>query len=153
MRIANHREKARRIDAARSRLEPRRDLELWLWSSASAGNHLLNAALHQFGITEEDDCYPTQVAGVYIACDASGGGTRRLLKDPGDVLHLGMPPLAGSLPSRLDPACDALARIEAAAERYIRGVEPASEEAIRECASAYTTMMSEFEDALESSGR
>ena len=153
MRIASHREKARRIDAARSRLDSRRDLELWLWSGATAGNHVLNAALHHFGITEEDDVYPTQVAGVYVSFDTRGREPRRLVKAPGDVLHLGMPPLAGSLPSILGPACDALALIETAAERYIRGVETASEEAIRDCADAYTFMMGAFDDALGSSHR
>ena len=106
---------------------------------------MLNAALHHFGITEEDDFYPTQVAGVYVSSgvrQVRGCEPRRLVKAPGDVLHLGMPALAGSLPSILGPACDALALIEAAAERYIRGVETASEDrAIRDCADAYTFMM------------
>ena len=153
MRIASRRQKARRIDAARSRLDPRRDLVLWLWSSASAGNHVPNAALHHFGITEEDDFYPTQVAGVYVAFDTRDREPRRLVKAPGDVLHLGMPPLAGSLPSILGPACDALALIEAAAERYIRGVDTPSEEAIRDCADAYNFMMDAFDDALGASHR
>lgn len=97
---------------------------------------MLNAALHHFGLTEEDDVCPTQSAGVYVSFDTRGCEPRRLVKAPGDVIHLGMPALAGSLPSILGPAYDALALIEAAAERHIRGVETASEKAIRDCADS-----------------
>ena len=139
----------RRVDAARARLDARRDVELWLWASAAAGNHALNAVLHHYGITQEDDCYPTQVAGVYIAFDAAGDEPHRLVKPPGDVLHLGMPPLAASLPASLDPACDALALIETAATRYIRGHETASAKAIGECANAYALFMKTFGAVLD----
>ena len=150
MRIAAHREKVRRIDAARSRLDPERDLELWLWSSASVGNHALNAILHHLGITEQDDVYPTQVAGVYVAFDAPGAEPRRLVKPPGDVLHLGMPPLDRALPASLDAACEALALIEATAGYRIRGGESVSADTIRECARAYALFMDAFDGALQS---
>jgi hypothetical protein len=118
-----------------------------LWSAASAGNHFLNAALHAHGVSEEDDVYPTQVAGVYLSADA-----RRLLKRPGDVLHLGMPPLDGALPPELDSACEALALIEDVASRCIRAGEPPEPGLVNRCARAYADLVAAFEQALASHG-
>ena len=115
---------------------------------------MLNAALHHFGITEEDDFYPTQVAGVYVSFDTRGCEPRRLVKAPGDVLHLGMPALAGSLPSnprsgvrRAGPDRGRRPSATYAVSRRHRRMQSAI------ALTPYTFMMGAFDDALESSHR
>ena len=145
-------EKIRRIEASRAKLDRTADFQLWIWASMTAATHALNAAFHTVGLTEEDDVYPTQVAGVYVARDRSVAGMRRLMKPPGDVLHVGMPPLDRPVPSHLDEACAALGEIEAAGDRFIRGAaEPTSDDSSA-CDAAYTRCMTLLVAAIEQGG-
>ena len=114
----------------------------------TAATHALNAAFHTVGLTEEDDVYPTQVAGVYVAA-----GAGRLMKPPGDVLHVGMPPLDRPVPGHLDEACAALGEIEAAGDRFIRGTAAPTPDDLSVCDAAYTRCMTLLVAAIERGGK
>lgn len=149
----SHLEKIRRIEASRTKLDRTADFQLWIWASMTAATHALNAAFHAVGLTDEDDVYPTQVAGVYVARDDSAAGWSRLMKPPGDVLHVGMPPLDRPVPSHLDEACVALGEIEEAGNRFVRGAaEPKSDDPST-CDAAYTRCMTLFLEAIERGGQ
>ena len=69
MKIASHIDKFRRLDALKQRLDSEADRELWIWTAMNACTHLLNAALHQCGATDETDSFHSQVEGLYAVPD------------------------------------------------------------------------------------
>lgn len=123
MRIESHLEKFRRIDITLARLSPLNDPELWIWTAMNGCTHLLNAALHWCGVTEEKDSFHTQVMGLYSLPNGSAGLVDSL-HDPGDIMHVDQPTLEKVLPPALESACAALRILEDLREPHVRGCEP-----------------------------
>jgi len=140
MKIQSHVDKFHRLDAARQRLDPVNDCELWIWTCMNAGVHLLNAALHASGATEETDTFHSQVEGLYARPDRATNALVDVMHPPGDVMHYGQPPIAAGVPVEVQRAGAALRVIEDMREPYVRGeatpsrdVVAAAEEAYRVC--------------------
>ena len=148
MKIATHIEKFRRLDEARGRFRADVDYELWIWTSMQACVNLLNAALHQAGVTEETDSFPTQVPGLYARPDRATGTLTDVVHGPGDVMHADDPILATSVPEAIAKASAALALIEGVREQYARGNEVFRPEAIPDWDRAYRICMSELSRVL-----
>jgi hypothetical protein len=148
MKIATHVAKFRRLDDALQRLDPRSDSELWIWTAMNAGVHLLNAALHHAGATREMDSFHTQVEGLYALPDRVGGSFRDALHPPGDVMHVGQPPISHPVPAAVDRGCAALKLIEDLRELYVRGSDPVPPDAERAWLQAYRDFVESFFAAL-----
>jgi len=121
MLIGAHLAKFRRLHAVLERFDPLVDKEMWIWNAMNGGVHLLNAALHKIGVTAEVDSFHSQLEGLYVVPDRTGGNLRDALHPPGDVMHVGQPPIAAPLPPRIVRACAALRSIEDLREPYVRG--------------------------------
>lgn len=137
MKIAAHLEKFQRLDATLARLDPRTDSELWIWTAMNAGVHLLNAALHHAGATSEIDSFHTQVEGLYAVPDRMRGTVLDAMHPPGDVMHVGQPPIVRSLPFAIEQACASLKIIEDLREPHVRGSEPIPLDAVHAWTRAY----------------
>jgi len=96
MRVASHMEKIGKLMALRQRLDPLADFELWFWAGMTAGTHAVNAALHQAGVTRDDDKFPTQPH-VYQSCQPDGS-LKSAFGPLGDVLHVGRPKVEAPVP-------------------------------------------------------
>ena len=151
MKIASHLEKFRRLDAVLGRLDPRSDQELWIWTAMNAGVHLLNAALHACGATKETDSFHSQVEGLYAVPDRTSGALRDAMHSPGDVMHVGQPPLAARLPAGIERASAALHTIEDLREPFVRGSERADARLQQEWLAAYATCVRELLAVLDTS--
>lgn len=152
MKIAAHLEKFRRLDATLGRLDPRVDCELWIWTAMNAGVHLLNAALHHAGATHETDSFHTQVEGLYAVPDRARGTVADAMHLPGDVMHVGQPPIGGTLPSAIAHACVSLKLIEDLREPHVRGSEPVEAHADRIWQRAYRDCVECLHAALGAPG-
>lgn len=152
MKIASHLEKFRRLDATLRRLEPGRDQELWIWTAMNAGVHLLNAALHACNATTESDSFHSQVEGLYAVPDRATATLRDAMHAPGDVMHVGQPPLAPPLPVGIERASAALRTIEDLRERFVRGSRRADERMQHDWRAAYATCTRELLAVLETAG-
>lgn len=148
MKIAAHLEKFEHLDATLQRLDPRADCELWIWTAMNAGVHLLNAALHHVGATREIDSFHTQVEGLYAVPDRARGTRADAMHAPGDVMHVGQPPIAGPLPSAIERACASLRLIEDLREPHVRGSEPVAAGAEQTWRRAYQTCVAGLRKAL-----
>ena len=137
MLIAAHLDKFRRLDAMKRRLDPEADRELWIWTAMNAGTHLLNAALHHAGLTQETDSFHSQVEGLYSVPDRSTGVCADVMHAPGDVMHFGQPPFDRPVPPAIERAGAALKVIEDLREPYVRGADPAPAGASRQWQAAY----------------
>lgn len=144
MKIASHLEKFRRLDAMLRRLDPGIDQELWIWTAMNAGVHLLNAALHACGATKETDSFHTQVEGLYAVPDRTAGTVRDAMHLPGDVMHVGQPPLATRLPPGIERASTALRAIEDLREPFVRGSERADTRLQQDWLAAYAICVREL---------
>ncbi len=153
MKIAAHLGKFRNLDATLQRLDPRSDSELWIWTAMNAGVHLLNAALHNAGVTREVDSFHTQVEGLYAAPDRTRGVLTDVLHEPGDVMHVGQPPIAQPLPSEIQQACVSLKVIEDLREPQVRGSEPIRPGAEDEWVRAYRDCVERLLGALGTKGK
>jgi len=123
MKIESHLVKFRRMDITLAHLSPLNDPELWIWTAMNGCTHLLNAALHWCGVTEEKDSFHTQVMGLYSVPNGPAGLVDSL-HEPGDVMHVHQPPLAKVLSPALDSACAALRILEDLREPHVRGCDP-----------------------------
>lgn len=141
MKIDSHLLKFRRLDAMLDRLDPVADRELWIWTAMNAGVHLLNAALHLSGATDETDSFHTQVEGLYAVPERDRGTLRDCVHAPGDVMHVGQPPLSRPVPEVIVRAGEALRVIEDLRDPYVRGssMPPAGAEARWRAAYAAST--------------
>ena len=144
MKIASHLEKFRRLDAALRRLDPGGDQELWIWTAMNAGVHLLNASLHACRATLESDSFHSQVEGVYAVPDRTTGMLHDAMHAPGDVMHVGQPPVAPPLPAGIERGSIALRTIEDLRERFVRGSERADAQLQRDWRAAYATCVREL---------
>lgn len=140
MKVAAHIEKFRRLDSVLPRFDPVADSELWIWTAMNACTHLLNAALHRVGATEETDSFHTQSPGLYVVPDRASGTINDSMHAPGDVLHFGQPRIDKALPANISSACEALRSLESLRATHVRGsgaIEPgmpaAWQEAYRQC--------------------
>ncbi|HKA43442.1 MAG TPA: hypothetical protein VKF40_15795 [Burkholderiales bacterium] len=110
MRIQDHVEKARRIEATMTKkLDRDGDYELVLEGYMLAGTHLLNAILHKLTVTREDF----------------------------DLLHSNKPVLETPIEARLQPFFEAMRYIEDLRPGYLRGLKPWRVEDGRGCAESY----------------
>lgn len=110
MKIKEHIEKARRIDATMAgKLNRDQDYELVLEGYMLAGTHWLNAILHKYGVTAE-------------GCD---------------LLHSNKPVLEIPIPEPLRPLFEAMRYIEDLRPGYLRGLKPWSVQDGRKCADSY----------------
>jgi len=142
LKIDAHLLKFRRLDAMLARLDPVVDRELWIWTAMNAGVHLINAALHHTGTTDESDSFHTQVEGLYAVPERGCGTLRDCVQTPGDVMHVGQPPLAKPIPVPIMLAGEALRMIEDLREPYVRGAATppvGAEQRWREAYAACTT--------------
>src|SRR5690606_8885741 len=128
--------------------DPCDDCELWIWTAMNAGVHLLNAALHHEEATQEVDSFHTQVEGLYAVPDRARNTVVDAMHPPGDVMHVGQPPLQARVSPAVARACAALKLIEDLREPYVRGsdaVPPDAPErwarAYRECVEALLTVL------------
>ena len=140
MKIAAHIEKFQRLDSVLQRLDRVADSELWIWTAMNACTHLLNAALHHVGATTATDSFHTQTSGLYAVPDRSSGTLHDSMHSPGDVMHVGQPPLEQALPPNVVRACAALRILEDLRSTQVRGSEALDlvaterwEQAYREC--------------------
>lgn len=134
MLVSSHLEKIDRFEAAMARLDPLDDFELWFWSAMVSGTNAVNAALHLAQVTPAEHAYPSQ-PGVYYVPDAQGH--RPALKELGDVLHVGRPPIKAPVPPDIHRMMEAMEKIEAFRDPCTRGDMQPSAEIVRECDAAY----------------
>ena len=134
MNVAAHREKIRKLEALRQRLEPLEDFELWFWAAMNAGTHAVNAALHQAGVTRPDDVFPAQ-PGVYLVPRADGS-LAPAYRPLGDVLHVGRPKVEGTIPADIAEMMQAMEIIEHHRDPCIRGEREPTRAIAEECAQA-----------------
>ena len=92
--------------ALRRRFDPIEDFELWYWATLTAGTNMLNASLHRAGLTSDDPVFST-IPGMHWVRQADGSYAREL-RGPGDISHVGWPPVEGDKPH---PYCSPGARI------------------------------------------
>jgi hypothetical protein len=153
MEIAAHKEKIGRLSDLISRLDPVEDFEIWMWASMSAGTNALNAALHHLGVTLPYDYFPHQIPGLYVEPEpVAPWRWKRIFAAPGDVIHIGLPPLGAPVPARILQAAESLHLIEDLRETHVRGGETITPELARRCADAYRRCMAAFETILAEPG-
>ena len=100
MRVPSHVEKVARLVDVRRRLDPLDDFELWFWATLTAGTNMLNASLHRAGLTSDDPVFST-IPGMHWVRQADRSYAREL-RGPGDISHVGWPPVEGHKP---DTSC------------------------------------------------
>lgn len=129
--VASHLDKFRRLAALRARFEPIADFELWYWTTLTAGTNALNAVLHDAGLTRADPVFST-IPGVHVVRQPDGS-FRRELRGPGDVSHVGWPPIDGDLPSDVAALMDALHAIEEHRDPCVRGTRAPTAAIVEAC--------------------
>ena len=135
MKIASHLEKFNRLAALRARFDPLEDFELWFWTTLTAGTNALNAVLHQAGLTSDDPVFST-IPGVHLVRQADGSYAREL-RGPGDVSHVGWPPVEGSVPADVRELEHALEAIEQHRDPCLRGDRVPTRAIADECDAAF----------------
>jgi hypothetical protein len=136
VKIEEHVRKWQRFDSVRSRLHPIDEFELWYWSMLSGAMALINAALHAWRITAENDLFATQTPNVYIVIE-SPEAWHYEIGVGGDLIHLGLPAIDAPMPAPLQPACDAMLAFESYRDDYVRGDKAVTEDIVANCESAY----------------
>jgi len=138
MKVASHLEKIAKLQALRARLDPLEDFELWFWAGMTAGTHAVNAALHQAGVTVDDDLFPTQ-PGVYLV-PQQDGVLRPAFRPLGDVLHVGRPKVEAPVPADIADMMEQMECIEHYRDPCLReglaptaGIAQTCDEALRRC--------------------
>jgi len=143
MKVMCHLEKIAKLQALRARLDPLEDFELWFWAGMTAGTHAVNAALHQAGITADDDVFPMQ-PGVYLV-PQQDGGLQPAFRPLGDVLHVGRPKVEAPVPADIADMMEAMERIEHYRDPCLReGLAPTAEIA-RTCDDALRRCLDQLE--------
>jgi hypothetical protein len=130
MNVASHKEKIDKLMALRQRLDPLEDFEMWFWAGMTAGTHAVNAALHQAGVTRDDDKFPTQPH-VYLSRQPDGC-LKSAFGPLGDVLHVGRPKVEDPIPADVATMMEQMEVIEHYRDPCLRdGVAPSAEIAAR----------------------
>jgi hypothetical protein len=134
MDIPSHLDKIARLESARARLDPLDDFELWFWATMVAGTNAVNAALHHAQVTPAEPAFPSQ-PGVYQVLEH--GREVAVLKDSGDVLHVGRPPIRTPVPPDIGRMMSAMEIIEAYRDPCTRGDMRIEAKVVAECDAAY----------------
>ncbi|HUA52700.1 MAG TPA: hypothetical protein VMB81_11080 [Candidatus Sulfotelmatobacter sp.] len=154
MEIAAHEEKIARLSDLIGRLDPIEDFEIWMWACMSAATNALNAALHHLGVTQPFDYFPHQIPGLYVEPKPIAPWRwKRMFAEPGDVIHIGLPPCRAPVPERILAAAAGLHVIEDLRETHVRGGQPVTRELAAACADAYRGAMAAFQTILAEPGR
>ena len=148
MKIASHLEKIERLKALRERLDPAEDFEIWAWTSMTIATNGINAVHHHLGLADVTEFFPHQIPGVYVRPEPEDGHWQKVIAPPGDVIHVGLPPLKGLPPEELKAAYASLEVLEQLRERYVRGNTSISEVVITETERAYVGCLSITNDLL-----
>lgn len=151
MQISSHIEKIRKFEALMSRLDPLRDFELWFWAAMNAGTNAVNASLHHYGLTRDDDVFPTQ-PGVYLVPQANGELSLRHHK-LGDILHVGRPKLSVPVPDDVAAMMTAMETIEQYRDPCVRDDREPTQAIVDECDEALRTCLSILEQQLGATRR
>jgi len=150
MKISAHAEKVNRLNSLRARLDPLDDFELWYWTSLTAGTNMFNATLHLAGLTSDERVFST-IPGVHVVPQADGT-CRRELRGPGDVSHVGWPPIEGYAPAHVRALEDALHALEEHRDPCLRGDRAPSSAIVAECERAFANAKAIFDEALRRQG-
>jgi hypothetical protein len=147
MHIASHLEKIERYESARRRLDPLEDFELWFWATMCSGTNAVNAALHHAGITPAESAFPSQ-PGVYHV-PAAQGEPVAVLKELGDVLHVGRPAIKAPVPADIAAMMKAMDRIEAYRDPCTRGEMDINPQVVADCETAYADSVALMKQRLQ----
>jgi hypothetical protein len=134
VKAAAHLEKIAKLQALRARLDPMEDFELWFWAGMTAGTHAVNAALHQAGVTLDDDVFPTQ-PGVYLVPQADGALMPEF-RPLGDVLHVGRPKVEAQVPGDVAAMMDQMEIVELHRDPCLREGQIPTRAIVAECDAA-----------------
>ena len=149
MEIAAHQEKIARLSDLIGRLDPIEDFEIWMWACMSAATNALNAALHHLGVTRPFDYFPHQIPGLYVEPKpVAPWHWRRIFAEPGDVIHIGLPPTTRAVPPSILEAAAGLHVIEDLRETHVRGGQAITPALAAACADAYRATMAKFQTIL-----
>jgi len=146
MQIHVHADKIRRMGQLRERLDPLADFELWYWTTLTAGTNIWNAVLHLAGITSEERVFST-IPGVHVVPQADGS-YRRELRGPGDVSHVGWPPIPGAMPEHVRRLEQALHALEEYRDPCLRGGRKPTQQIVDACAQAFDSAHAIFQQAI-----
>lgn len=138
MRIASHLEKFHRLSHLRQLFNPIDDFELWYWTTLTAGTNALNASLHLAGVTSDDPVFST-IPGVHMVRQQDGSYAREL-RGPGDVSHVGWPPIEGEVPDDIRRLEHALEALEQHRDPCLRGEREPSRDIVNDCEKAFQTV-------------
>jgi hypothetical protein len=134
MMIPAHLDKLRLLEAARARLDPLDDFELWFWAGMHAGTHAVNAALHHAGLTREEASFATQ-PGVYLV-PRPDGPPDTAPRPLADVLHVGRPAVPGAIPADVAALMHAMEVIEHHRDPCVRGDRAPTAAIVEDCDAA-----------------
>lgn len=151
MKTASHVEKVGRLCALRGRLHPLDDFELWYWTTLTAGTNMLNATLHEAGVTSDDRVFST-IPGVHVVPQPDGSYVREL-RGPGDVSHVGWPPIEGEVPVHIRRLEALLHGIEEHRDPCLRGDRAPSQAIVVECDTAFEAALAIFQGAIHGGAR
>ena len=107
---------------------------------------MLNATLHMAGLTSEERIFST-IPGVHLVPQADGS-CRRELRGPGDVSHVGWPPIEGVMPDHVLALESALHALEEHRDPCLRGDRLPTPAIVGECNRAFDEVMAIFDRAL-----
>jgi hypothetical protein len=145
MNVSSHLDKILRLRALRARLDPLDDFELWYWTSLTAGTNMWNAVLHIAGLTSDERVFST-VPGVHVVPQPDGT-FRRELRGPGDVSHVGWPPIPGAMPEHVRQLEAALHALEEYRDPCLRGDRQVTPEVVEACERAFSRALAVFDHA------
>lgn len=137
--IESHLDKLRRLCRLRERFDPLEDFELWYWTTLTAGTNALNAVLHDAGLTAPDPVFST-IPGVHLVRQPDGRYAREL-RGPGDVSHVGWPPIEGDIPADVGELIDALHGLETYRDPCVRGTHVIDAAVVNACETAFSRVL------------
>ncbi len=101
---------------------------------------MINAALHAAGITKENSNFATQIPDVYAVLDGQGQWHHELGVRC-DLIHVGLPEVAGTLPAAVQQAFDAMHAIEHFRDPCVRGNSEVTPDVAAACDKAYSEIL------------
>jgi len=106
-----------------------------------AGTNAINAALHLTGITPAENAYPSQPGVFYELTDM---GYVPQLKQFGDALHVGRPPVLGNIPDDVKTMMELMEQIETYRDPCVRGDLRPNEKIIKHCDELFFQCIDQF---------
>jgi hypothetical protein len=147
MLISAHLEKVDRLDAARRRLDPFDDYELWYFAALTGCVNAMNAALHALGATVGEDCFAYNVP-VYFRPGDQAGSFEPVIRPFGDIEHIDGPETEALVPLELTAAKQALIWLEEIRDPSVRGNLEITQELIDQVEAAYGTCLQVAHEAV-----